>query len=257
MHSTNIYYTIYETTNLINGKKYRGAHKTNNPYDDYFGSGLLIKASIKKHGKHNFKKDILFFAFTEVDMYIAEEIFVDSSWVLSDHTYNMCLGGGVPTDIKMRKKASETRIKNNKNNLEKGMTPRLAKSYILTTPFGTWTITSGLRNFIKDLPKELNVTYGALRNLLYSNSTPMMGSYVGWTLTYIDGKTTAKSKTKDFSGAKIFNKDGSSWEIKTSLSHTVKEIMLTHEVTYPSIKCLWYRYKNNKTETKGDWYISY
>lgn len=40
MRST--YYTIYKTTNLINGKIYIGKHQTKDPYDSYLGSGKRL-----------------------------------------------------------------------------------------------------------------------------------------------------------------------------------------------------------------------
>ena len=48
---------IYKTTNLLNGKIYIGQDSKNDP--DYFGSGLKLDRAIKKHGKDNFKKEIL------------------------------------------------------------------------------------------------------------------------------------------------------------------------------------------------------
>jgi len=48
---------IYQTTNLINGKKYIGKDANNNP--NYIGSGADLKIAIKEYGKHNFKKEII------------------------------------------------------------------------------------------------------------------------------------------------------------------------------------------------------
>ena len=48
---------IYKTTNLINGRFYVGQDVNNNP--NYIGSGLLLKQSIDRYGKDNFKKEIL------------------------------------------------------------------------------------------------------------------------------------------------------------------------------------------------------
>jgi hypothetical protein len=55
-----IYYTVYKTVNLINGKYYFGVHKTANPHDGYLGSGTYIKRAVAKYGEQNFRKDILF-----------------------------------------------------------------------------------------------------------------------------------------------------------------------------------------------------
>ena len=59
-------HTIYKTTNLVNGKFYIGIHKTDDPQDEYLGSGKLIRLAVAKYGGQNFKKEILF-KFTDAD----------------------------------------------------------------------------------------------------------------------------------------------------------------------------------------------
>ena len=50
---------IYKITNLINGKIYIGQHSVSNIKYYYFGSGLILKQAIKKHGIENFEKKII------------------------------------------------------------------------------------------------------------------------------------------------------------------------------------------------------
>ena len=55
-----IHYIIYRIDNIKNGKYYVGQHKTENPLDDYMGSGLLIENAIKKYNIDNFIKTTYF-----------------------------------------------------------------------------------------------------------------------------------------------------------------------------------------------------
>lgn len=66
------YRYIYLITNLINNKTYIGQHspKIDEDFNDYYGSGKLIKEAIQKYGKENFSKQILF----EKDNVTIEEI---------------------------------------------------------------------------------------------------------------------------------------------------------------------------------------
>jgi len=48
---------IYETENLINGKKYIGKDSKNNP--NYLGSGKYLKLAIKKYGSDSFRKTVI------------------------------------------------------------------------------------------------------------------------------------------------------------------------------------------------------
>lgn len=57
--------------------------------DGYMGSGKLIRHAIKKHGKENFKKEILHVFDNEEAMNAKEAELV----VVSEETYNLCDGG--------------------------------------------------------------------------------------------------------------------------------------------------------------------
>lgn len=88
-----MYYIIYKTTNLINSKIYIGMHVTKNLDDGYLGSGKVLMHAIKKYGKENFKKEILFIFDGEQDMKDKEKELVTEDFCLRDDTYNLCNGG--------------------------------------------------------------------------------------------------------------------------------------------------------------------
>lgn len=84
-----MFYTVYRITNLINSKTYIGKHKTKNLDDGYFGSGKLIRRAIRKYGKENFMKEILFIFDNEKEMNEKEAELV----YVNEETYNLCSGG--------------------------------------------------------------------------------------------------------------------------------------------------------------------
>ena len=88
-----IYYIVYETTNLINGKNYRGIHKTNKIDDGYLGSGRVFELALKKYGKQNFKREILEFCSSYEELLEKEKIYVDESWIKEESNYNLKTGG--------------------------------------------------------------------------------------------------------------------------------------------------------------------
>lgn len=87
------FYTVYQITNLINDKIYIGVHCTNKLDDKYYGSGKSIKNAIKKYGKENFKKEILFIYDNIEEMISKEEDIVTEQFVNRNDTYNINLGG--------------------------------------------------------------------------------------------------------------------------------------------------------------------
>jgi hypothetical protein len=88
-----VFYTIYKTTDKLNGKIYIGKHQTKNLDDGYVGSGKLLTCAIKKHGIENFEKEILYIFDNEDDMNAKEAELVTSEFVKEDTNYNLCPGG--------------------------------------------------------------------------------------------------------------------------------------------------------------------
>jgi hypothetical protein len=85
-----MFYTIYKTTNLANGKFYIGKHKTKNLNDGYMGSGKILKHAISKYGLDNFHKEILHICKDEAHMDLLESILVVPD---VETNYNLCEGG--------------------------------------------------------------------------------------------------------------------------------------------------------------------
>ena len=88
-----MFYTVYKTTNLVNGKIYVGLHVTEDLHDDYLGSGTQIRAAIKKYGKENFKREYIRVCESPEEMYDLEAEIVNEDFVKRPDTYNMKTGG--------------------------------------------------------------------------------------------------------------------------------------------------------------------
>jgi len=88
-----MYHLLYETTNTINGKKYRGIHSTTNYDDGYLGSGDAIRKAIKKYGKESFTREVLIEATSRHELIELEKQYVNSEWVSRIDTYNAVRGG--------------------------------------------------------------------------------------------------------------------------------------------------------------------
>jgi hypothetical protein len=78
---------------LVNGKIYIGKHVTSNIEDNYFGSGNLIRAAIKKYGLENFEFKILFELQNEEEMNLLEKSVVTEAFCARKDTYNINVGG--------------------------------------------------------------------------------------------------------------------------------------------------------------------
>lgn len=106
--NTFMLYTIYQVTNLLNSKIYIGKHQTTDPDDSYYGSGVALKKSIAKHGKDNFKKEVLFVFQTEEEMNAKETELITEEFVARSDTYNMGVGGEGGAHFKGKSHSAET-----------------------------------------------------------------------------------------------------------------------------------------------------
>lgn len=88
------FYYIYKTRNLVNGKFYIGMHSTDNLNDGYMGSGAQLKRSIIKHGKENFKTEILEFLPNKEELIKREKEIVNEEILNDPKSMNLQPGGG-------------------------------------------------------------------------------------------------------------------------------------------------------------------
>lgn len=92
----NKFFTIYKTTNKINGKVYVGQHKVKSLFarDNYLGSGRKLKPAIKKYGKENFSKEIITIAMTQSEADVLEKYYIEKyDSTNPEKGYNILKGG--------------------------------------------------------------------------------------------------------------------------------------------------------------------
>ena len=79
-----MYGYIYMISCKYDGTRYIGQHKSNDISDRYMGSGKIIKAKIKKHGRDQFEKTILAIADSQEDLDLLEEYYISSFDAVND-----------------------------------------------------------------------------------------------------------------------------------------------------------------------------
>lgn len=99
---------IYITTNLVDGKKYIGQHAYSEFNENYKGSGVYLQKAIKKHGKENFKVEILEWCYSQEELDEREVYWIDFyQAVESDEFYNLAKGGSFGCSVKGSKRSDE------------------------------------------------------------------------------------------------------------------------------------------------------
>lgn len=63
-----MYGYIYETTNLVNGKKYIGQHRSEKLDSKYYGSNKVLRSDIRIYGKENFSIKIIKECYSQEEM---------------------------------------------------------------------------------------------------------------------------------------------------------------------------------------------
>ena len=116
-------HTVYVVFNLLNDKFYIGYHSTTDKDDDYLGSGVRIQSAVKKYGKINFKKFVVFVSeeariALEIERNLVERFLGDK------RCYNLVPGGmggsgagrlgGIATNRKYSKEIRAQWLKNRK-----------------------------------------------------------------------------------------------------------------------------------------------
>lgn len=111
-----MYGFIYETTCLINGKKYIGkrVYDKYGQWKNYLGSGKILKLAINKYGKENFERKIICECESKEELCKMERFYIKEFDAVKNQTYyNICSGGegsgrpGVPFTEDHKKKISQ------------------------------------------------------------------------------------------------------------------------------------------------------
>lgn len=109
------YHYIYKITRIDeSGRYYIGMHSTDDLEDGYFGSGKLITASVKKHGKEKHQKEILEFLPSREALKLREKELVNKELLEDKKCMNIAIGGSggfdhVPFEVQQngRKKGAK------------------------------------------------------------------------------------------------------------------------------------------------------
>jgi group I intron endonuclease len=107
-----VYGYIYETTNMVNGKKYIGK-RVSDIFDKYYkGSGLLLRRAIDKYGFDNFKCVVLQECYSNDELNEAEKHWIKlRNAAESDNYYNITDGGDGGNTYKYKSSEELSEIK--------------------------------------------------------------------------------------------------------------------------------------------------
>lgn len=118
------FHYVYKITRTDgSGKYYIGMHSTDDLEDGYFGSGMLLWKSIKKHGKEKHSKEILEFLPSREELKSREKALVNEEILDDPLCMNLKLGGEGGGHFQSKEHQRKATIASNQN-----ATKRLALS---------------------------------------------------------------------------------------------------------------------------------
>jgi len=215
------YYTVYETTNTINGKIYIGVHKTKNPEDSYMGSGNAISKAIKKYGKGNFSKKILYKFDTLQEAYDKEAEIVTKEFCLEKNNYNLVPGGPNGNILGFTGKHTPKSIAKMKLHAAQ----RDNSVYLKRNRSEEWKTkhSEGLRRYNKNkTSKQIEDRAKSLR-AVHKNRTERKTEEIGQKISKaLSGKTKSKAHCKAIKEAKANINSSHSEESKAKISVAMK-----------------------------------
>jgi len=217
-------HTVYRTTNMLDGKFYIGVHKTENPCDDYLGSGTYLKRAIDNHGVHNFKKEVLF-EFSKPDEAFQKEFELVEMFRDNPQCYNLRQGGSGGFDyinksgLNGSQVISDEAVKRRANSWKKRFSsnPTFKRKILECLALGKHCIDPEQRE--KSRQKATASWKGqshslSTRTVMSLNQQGSLNSQYGWRVLHRDG-TKKRFAPRDISAALV---DG--WHVKQALRKT-------------------------------------
>jgi hypothetical protein len=211
-----MYHLVYLTTNHINNKIYVGVHSTYNLSYNYLGSGVKLLQAIKKYGKENFSRQILYFCLSAEESYQWERHIVTSSFIKRRDVYNIKCGGegglhgfrhsketiqkisntkqeNISDEYRLKLSVSAKGVKKSEAHIKAARDTNIskAKKYIAISPSGEiFTIQYSMGQFVKDHnlshylifhSKDKGIIQGTGKKV-----TPQVTNTIGWEIKTIN-----------------------------------------------------------------------
>lgn len=213
-----MYGYIYETINLINGKRYIGMHKYGKQEIDesYLGSGIILKKAIEKYGRENFICRVIEYCNTREELSEREKYYISITKApINDEYYNINDGGFGGHSEYYHQEMSENQL----NALEKGR--HLPASDKLKTQLSQYASNSVFSDetlkTLKEKQKRHRTINNGVENKVVDISEVSYYLNNGWSSGRV--KKDYSERTKKFKDTH-YSKDNSKW--KNNLSNAFK-----------------------------------